>query len=345
MSAQYNQRTLADAGNTASPDNRTLSVVIVSWNCREVIGGCLESVRRAAPEAKVFVVDNASRDGTPELVAERFPEVRLIRNERNLGFGPGNNVALRMVETELALVLNPDTVVDRTALERCVLHAAAHPEAGLVTCRVTDEDGALKRGNFRRLPSLGTKIREELFVDRILGIVRGPTEAPASDWEHLAPFEVEAVPGAFMLLRMRAGRQIGFFDEELFLYAEDTDLCKRLRDTGWRIDFVPAAGIRHVGGQSTAKAVGATLVEFYRSEDHYFRKHHPRALVAYRIVVLLSCMLRGAVGAVLGFRSDESAQRGRAYRKVAGRYLQAVPRGAFFRQREVLGRSSEEGSG
>lgn len=302
-----------------------LSISIVSWNCAEELAACLGSLVAEAPECPVTVVDNASSDGSVQLLRSRFPRVSVVANTSNIGFGPAHNLALRTITTEFALILNPDTLVTRAALEACVRVAVTNPTCGLVGCAVVDEGGRLKAGNFRRLPTLGTVVGEHLLPAN----ARREPSRPATQ----QPSDVEALPGAFMILRMVAGREVGFFDDRLFLYAEDLDLCKRIREAGWRVLYVPSATVVHHGARSSAVVPTRSLFHYYVSEDYYFRKHHRLVdVIARRAAVCVGCSLRLALAPLVSL----PIERRSVLRAVLRASLAALASGTFFQNNEIL---------
>lgn len=312
-----------------------LAVSIVAWNCRDELVECLAALEREIPETPVHVLDNASSDGTAAAVRDRGPPVQLVESPVNLGFGPGHNRVLREIRAEYGLVLNPDTLINRQAILRCLSFLKQNPDAGVVGCSVRDRAGALLPGNYRSLPKVRTRFADEFFIRRLAGRERrAPTFAEGT------ARDVGVVPGAFMMIRMSAASKIGFFDENLFLYSEDTDLCLRMRQAGYRVIYLSDVGIMHLGARSTEKSYSTTAYEFYRSEDYYFVKHFPaRSVVAYRGVVLVSVTLRlTAWGAARLVRPGATAPRLRCgvYLRVLRGYGRALRAGRFFRREEIL---------
>jgi GT2 family glycosyltransferase len=220
-----------------------LSIVIVSWNVRDLLHDCLQSVFRAAEGMKfeVFVVDNASHDGSPEMVARDFPDVRLIANQQNLGFGMANNQALRACSGKYVLLLNPDTVVPRQAIHKMVEFMEKHPSAGLIGPEQRDGKGRLK-GNFVHI-----QLRElfEYLIERVVSVRRDHTRILFS-----RPRCVLVLNAGCWMVRRRAIFEIGMFDEDLFMYAEEPDVCHRMRLDGWQIWFVRDVEIIHYRRES-----------------------------------------------------------------------------------------------
>lgn len=270
-----------------------LSVVIVSWNVRDLLQTCLESLR---PEwertwAEVIVVDNASTDGTPDLVRDHYPAVRLIANAANRGFGAANNQGMAAAGGRYILLLNPDTVVLPGALETLVAFIEAHPRIGMVAPRLLNADGSLQRNAFH-FPGL-MQVTLDLFPlhPRLMESVlngRYGREPRAN-----GPFAIDHPLGAAMLVRHAVWEETGGFDEDYFMYAEEVDWCWRIRHAGWMIWQVPAAEIVHYGGQSTRQVPDSMFIELWRARFRFFRRHHGllyQALV--RLLVRLGMLWR-----------------------------------------------------
>ncbi|MFM2067290.1 MAG: hypothetical protein RLZZ584_2199 [Pseudomonadota bacterium] len=272
----------------------TVSVIIVSWNARRHLEACLRSIEAAAPACvtEIIVVDNASADGSADCVAQQFPQVRLVRAGANLGFARANNLAMRQAGAESFALVNSDALVHRGSLETLAAHLDRHPGVGLVGPRVSGADGLLQR-TCRRLPGPWNTLCRALALDRLL-----PGQALFSGYElpparHETAHEAEVLSGCFCLARRAAVEQVGGFDEQFFFYGEDIDWCKRLRDAGWKIAYLPAATAVHLGGGSTAGAPLRFSVEILRATLTYWRKHHGRAgLWLCRGLLILHHLLR-----------------------------------------------------
>jgi GT2 family glycosyltransferase len=262
-----------------------VSVVIVSFNTRDILRSCLGSLEQAAGgrDIEIIVVDNASRDGSADMVAAEFPAVTLVRSPLNLGFAAGNNVALGQARGRYLILLNPDTLLDRSALDRAIAHMDAEPTVGLGGGRLLNRDGSDEPAarqfpsvfnDFLALSGLAARFpRSRLFgrFDRTWAPV---AQAADVDW----------VPGAFAIVRREVLGQVGHFDERFFLYYEEVDLCRRIKDAGWRIRYWPDIVVHHWGGESSKtlsdQAIsrsGSQLVLWrMRSALLYYRKQHGR---------------------------------------------------------------------
>jgi len=245
----------------------SLSIVIVSWNTRALLSDCLESLRGVS--AEVFVVDNASADGSPELVRERFLDVTLIESGANLGFAKANNLALQKATGDYWLLLNSDTVVPQGSLEAVVAALDAHPEAAVASPLLLNADGSLQHC-WARFPDFKSELLGELdrrqcpYPDSVL--------ADATARKSLAPFACDWVGGACFCVRASAARQAGLLDEAFFMYSEETEWCHRLRQkTGGKTLLVPSVTVTHLGGGSSRTVPKATRARMWRSTLRFHR--------------------------------------------------------------------------
>ena len=252
-----------------------VSVLIVSWNTRELLASCLTSIRESNPTCvvEVIVVDNASEDGSQEMVETRFPDVRLIRAGSNLGFAKGNNLAMQYAVGSMFALVNSDALVHSGCIETLADYLDQHREVGLVGPRVTGADGLLQR-TCRHLPGLWNTFCRALVLDRVFGgrgIFSGYEVSPA---QHELLHEAEVLSGCFCLARRSAVESVGGLDEQFFFYGEDIDWCRRFKDAGWKLVFIPQATATHFGGGSTSKAPLRYSIEILRASLKYWRKHH-----------------------------------------------------------------------
>lgn len=227
-----------------------VSVIIVSYNTREMILACLRSVYAQTREVsfEVFVVDNASADGSVEAIAADFPQVQLIANTENRGFAAANNQAMPLARGRYVLLLNSDTVVLDGAIQRCVSFADGEPTIGVVGCRAEWADGRFQFTYFR-FADLPGVLTDALFID---GALPKNRSRRARYWGQIftEPRDLDVVAGCFFLVRSEVIAQVGMLDEDFFMYGEEAEWCWRIRKGGWRICYYPQARIIHHGGAS-----------------------------------------------------------------------------------------------
>jgi N-acetylglucosaminyl-diphospho-decaprenol L-rhamnosyltransferase len=267
-----------------------LGILIVSWNVRDLLAACLESAICSlstlhTPLSTDFVVvDNASTDGSAEMVRARFPQFQLITSEKNLGFAGGNNAGIRywgldapISNTQYpryVLLLNPDTVVHGDALATLVRFMDATPRAGVCGARLIYGDGSFQHSAFG-FPGLwqialdAPGVHGRLIESRLNG--RYSRKLYASG----RPFEIDHPLGAAMLVRSDAIRQVGLMDEGFHMYCEEIDWAWRIKEAGWKIYCVPQAEIVHYAGQSTQQIRPEMIVALWTSRLRLYRKHHP----------------------------------------------------------------------
>lgn len=267
---------------TNRPD---LSIVIVSRDVRDLLVRCLASIScRYVVEA--LVVDAGSRDGSADVVAERFPLVRLLRSTENLGFTRGNNWALRLARGRHVMLLNPDTVVEPGALDRLIDYLDAHPEVGAVGPKLRYPDGSVQSSR-RRFPTPLTGFVESTVLERWLGGSRFVRDYRFDDRSDDVAHEVDWLSGAALAIRRETLALTGLFDERFFMYSEEVDLCRRIRAAGWRIVYVPEAIVVHHEGRSSEQNLEARNIHFFESRFRYYAKHFGRGwMLALRAATL-----------------------------------------------------------
>jgi N-acetylglucosaminyl-diphospho-decaprenol L-rhamnosyltransferase len=280
-----------------------LSIVIVSWNTRALLEKCLSSIERemsgaaavsssqGGPEVEVVVVDNASTDGSAQMVRDRFPRVRLIVNAENAGFARANNQAIREGNGEHVLLLNPDTEVKDDALEVLVRFMDEHPGVGAAGARLLNPDGTLQH-SCHPMPTLLRELWRMLHLDVLRPLARYPMDG----WPVDVPRPVDVTQGACLIVRRSALDRVGLLDEDYFIYSEEVDLCYRLKQDGWLIYWVPEAAVIHHGGQSTGQIAEPMFQNLYRYKVHFVRKHYgPSSARLYKLILMLASMVRFAL--------------------------------------------------
>jgi len=268
----------------------TLSIVIVSYNARQDLERCLDSLHATPPATPhdITVVDNASTEGGLDRIRSRWPSVQVIALEKNLGFAAGNNVGIRATRGELVLLLNSDTVVPAGALDRLVQRLLAHVEAAAAGPRLID-------GNKRVELSFGPMLSPFAELrQKVIGLGHDTGFGPVTSWVERATRRehfVDWVSGACLLVHRRDAEAVGLLDERFFLYTEDVDFCASLRARGRKILFTPSAEVMHLRGRSRATAPKAMDAAYRRSQLAFYEKHHP----AWAPVLRAYLRLKGAL--------------------------------------------------
>ena len=264
-----------------------VSVVVVTWNAREHVERCLDSVRGR----DVVVVDNGSTDGTVELVRERFPEARVLEQE-NVGMGGGNNAGMRIAEGRYFFLLNSDAWVEADALDRLIAFADEHPNAAVVGPKLQNPDGSLQR-SVRGEPTLWRLSTEYFFIRKLAPHTNLLNPLYVGGFAHDAAREVDWLSGAALLVRRDAADAVGLFDEDFFMFSEEVDWQTRFRRAGWTIWFCPDAVVTHIGGASHG---GRMYVENLRGQLRFLAKHQGiRRAERARRVLLIALRLRALV--------------------------------------------------
>jgi asparagine synthase (glutamine-hydrolysing) len=314
---ELDERRPAVALRERAPD---LSVVIVNWNTKARLRSCLESVEKQLSRVacEVIVVDNASADCSAELVSQRFPSVRLIRNSTNVGFGAANNQAMRMARGRWVLLLNSDTVLidDSVAdLFEAVDHERSNggrwSDLGIAHCRLVFPDGRLQHTAYR-FPTLPRALFEALGLYKLTSAKFAAETLLAGYWDHAAERDVDWVAGSFMLLPREVFNATGGFDERYFMYGEDLEWCYRIRDRGWRVRFFPRAAIVHYDHQSANMKWGdERIARCIETQRDVYAGRHGRAATR----MLLLTQLGGQALRLLyyGLRRRLPGRRARSY--------------------------------
>ena len=311
-----------------------LSVVIVSWNVRELLKRCLSSLRREMtnsgqpqdgrlenfpPPSEIWVVDNASTDGTVEMLRAEFPQVHVIANSENVGFTRGNNQALAQARGRYLFLLNPDTELHPGALQVLRDYLDVHPRVGLIGPRLFYGDGTTQSSR-RRFPTLATAFFESTKLQQWFPRNRILSRYYMLDTSDDATQSVDWVNGSAMFVRRELYEQIGGLDEAFFMYSEELDWCYRARQAGWEVVYLPAAQITHYEGKSSEQAVAQRDIYFHSSKVQFFRKYRGRWVAAFlRAFLLLMFAYQIAEEGckwLVGHKRALRAQRVKAYAQV-----------------------------
>ncbi|MFL7892992.1 MAG: glycosyltransferase family 2 protein [Anaerolineales bacterium] len=267
-----------------------VSIIIVNWNTRDLLSQCLRSIfaSRTTKEIEVWVVDNGSTDDSVEMVREDFPQVEITVNEHNVGFAHANNQAIKRSSGDTVMLLNPDTLVDRDVIEKLLHFLEIHSDAGVVGPRLLNPDRSLQESAYPE-PTLFREFWRMFHLDRF----NSYAEYPMDKWSIDQAVEVDVLMGACMLIRRKIFDQVGLMDEEFFIYSEEVDLCKRIRDYGWRLFWYPPATVVHYGGQSTQQVQQEMFLQLYQGKIQYFRKHRSQIEVwLYKFILFIATLAR-----------------------------------------------------
>lgn len=284
-----------------------MSIIIVSWNAKEYLVGCLMSLyEEELDRTEIIVVDNGSSDGSPEAVEELFPEVTVIRAGENLGFAKANNIGIMASSGKYICLINSDVVVLGGCIEALKGRMDADSSAGLVCPEILNPDMTLQP-TLRRFPSIKGALLSAIGLDNLNYL---PQDAVV---------EAEAVSGCFMLVRRAAIDQAGLLDERFFFYAEDKDWCKRLNDCGWKLIYLPEAKAVHYGGSSSSSAPVKFYIELHKANLKYWRKHHGggRTSVYLAIVMVHQALRLSRAAVIFALMPGRRASEGNKVRRSA----------------------------
>jgi GT2 family glycosyltransferase len=255
-----------------------VSIIIVAWNVRQLLHDCLKSVydQTEGIDFEVIYVDNASNDGSVEMVVEHFPKVKIIENRENEGFIKANNQGIEISEGRYILLLNSDTIVLDNAIAKIVDFADEHPEAGVIGGKVVNPDGTLQRSCFMYPSVLNTFLSSTYLSSMFPRSVFFGREY-YTWWDYDDVREVETIGGCFSLVRATALQQVGLMDVTYFVYGDDPDWCFRFKKKGWKIMFTPDPRIVHYGGQTTKRMANKFLLQLFGSKLIFMKKHGNRS--------------------------------------------------------------------
>lgn len=307
-------------GSIATSGQIDVSVVIVSWNTRDLLSQCIASVIRQASKARlhveIIVVDNASSDGTADLLHRDHPNITVIALSENRGFAAANNLGIASARGAALLLLNPDTEMLPGSLSALWQTLLASPRVGMAGALLLNPDGSLQSAGYRFPGLIQTFLDIFPIHPRLIGSRLNGRMPPG---DGLSPLAIDHPLGACMLVRRDVIDQVGMLDDQYFIYSEEIDWCRRIKTAGWMILTTPAARVIHYGGQSTGQMPDEMFSQLHRSRNRYFRRYHSPGFVS-----AVGMMLRvGAVWQAARTRLDGervNAQRANALAKAAELY-------------------------
>lgn len=258
-----------------------VSIIIVNWNTCDISRDCLRSIAEQTKGIayEVIFVDNASSDDSVEMVKNEFPQIVLVSNSENKGFAAANNQGMKVARGRYVLLLNSDTLILDNAIAKTVAYADKHPEAGVVGCRVLNQDRTLQPTCFM-YPSLLNLFLSSTYLYKLLPRSRFCGREHMSWWDRNNEMEVDVITGCFMLVRQEAIKDVGLMDESFFMYAEETDWCYRFQKAGWKNFFSPEGEIIHLGGASSKKVRPEMIIRLRKSILQFIKKH--RSVFVYQ---------------------------------------------------------------
>jgi len=303
-----------------------ISVIIVAWNAKHYLELCLESLAEAPPRRsmEVIVVDNASADATAEMVEARFPDVKLIRSNENLGFAKGNNVAIRQCQGRYVALVNPDVIVFPGCLDALADFLDQNPKVGNVGPRVFNPD-MTQQSTCRRFPTLWNNFCSATGLATAFKNSRFFAGEHMFYFSHDQTLPVEVLVGCFSMIRCETFDQVGLLDENLFMYGDDVDWCRRCWKAGWQVVFFPGARAIHDRGKITAPYPVRFAIAQQRSVLYYWRKHHGIwGVMGIRSIMLFHHLVRYAVAEAAGLARGKQSAEGDVRKQVSGACLRAV---------------------
>jgi len=255
-----------------------VSVIIVAWNVRQLLHDCLKSVYEKTRDIdfEVIYVDNASEDGSVQMVKEQFAEVRIIENDKNEGFIKANNQGIEVAQGRYVLLLNSDTILLDNAIAKTVRFADANPDAAVSGCKVLNPDRTIQRTCFM-YPSVLNMFLAATYLYKIFPKSRFFGREHMTWWGVDEAREVETICGCFSLVRKEAIDQVGLMDERYFVYGDDPDWCYRFKKAGWKVMFTPDGRIIHYGGQTTSQKARAFRLQLEGSKLIFMKLHRSKA--------------------------------------------------------------------
>ena len=261
-----------------------LSIVIVSWNVCDLLRQCILSIlaersrsheagdSRSSIDIEIIVIDNGSSDESVRMLREEFPDVLVIENDSNPGFATANNQGIAQAHGRYLLLLNPDAEVVGGALATLIGFADSNPDVGLLGPQLLNSDGSVQ-SSMRRFPTIATALFESTWLEPVAP-GRLTDRYHVRDRDASAPLDVDWVQGAALFARREVIEQVGGMDEQYFMYSEELDWCRCIKNAGWRIVYFPDAQVVHHGGKSSDQVIASRHIHFQTSKVLYFRKYH-----------------------------------------------------------------------
>ena len=294
-----------------------LTVIILNWNTRDDLRVSLGSIfeQEFRHSIEVIVADNASEDGSREMVRLEFPKARLVEHEGNIGFCAGNNRAIPQDPGRYVLFLNADTRVTPCALDTLIDFADSAPDAGIIGPKLLNQDGSLQY-SCRRFPNMGAGFFRNTPLGRLFPKNRYTQDYLMSDWDHASMRDVDWVSGAALMIRRETLAKVGGFDEGFYMYCEDVDLCYRAQKAGWRVVYFPDSVIYHIIGRSSDQVPTRATFYFHTSMYRFYKKHYARSTSVFIRPLIIPGLMARAIGQLARYRIRNLQRRFAARKSV-----------------------------
>jgi O-antigen biosynthesis protein len=279
-----------------------LSIIIVNYNVKEFLQNLIYSIRKAASglDYEIIVVDNASSDGSVELMCEKFPDITLIANKENLGFSKANNMGLKIAKGKYLLLLNPDTLVQENTFTEMIKYFEENPQTGLAGCKILNPDGTLQLACRRSFPGPWTSFCKVTGLSSMFPNSRIFARYNLTYLNENETYEVDAVSGSFMMIKREVYEKVGGLDEQFFMYGEDLDWCYRIQKEGYKVNYVHSTQIIHYKGESTRRSSLDEIKHFYNAMHLFVKKHLSTSFLVE--IILRSAIIFRRFFAFLGSR-------------------------------------------
>jgi len=270
-----------------------VSIIIVNWNTKKLLLDCIRSIHETVKNIsfEIWLVDNASTDGSVEAVKQNYPDVKIIQNKKNLGFAAANNIALERMCGQYALLLNTDTILTNCAIENLFDFMEKNQGAGMACGQLLNQDGS-KQNSIANFPGIHSLICNESLLQILF-----PKKFPGKRREYKKHVEVDSCIGACLMIRKKAMDEVGLLDKRYFFFFEETDWAYRMKQAGWKIYFVPSAKIFHIQGQTVGHNAGSRIM-FYRSRYIYFKKWHKNSYPLIRLIIFVRLLINTTLSLV-----------------------------------------------
>lgn len=306
-----------------------ISICIVSWNTKDLLYNCIDSIQKktSGVSYEVIVVDNNSSDGSAKMVKQRFPNCKLIESKNNNGFAKGNNLVLSVATGKYLLYLNPDTVLITNVLYGMFSFMEANKEIGAVGCKLLNQDGLIQFTCARTFPTLFNQFCYFIMLNRLFPTSKSVSTIEMNYWDHKDSREIDCLSGACIFARKDIINKLRGFDENFFMYAEDVDLCYRIKREGWKLYYLANEEIYHLEGASSKKQSQQhfATIAMRESNFHFFIKHYGKTSAKiYKLIIFIGSLFRLLI-IILSSLNLRKRRMNRQYKEIVfNKYMNSV---------------------